>query len=135
MDIVGVEILKDTQLLYMYYIQLHTHHTHTHTHTHIYIYECIKYLLPLRLLSLSTFPGSQCILQIFLIILHSDICIHFYQVLMKKWGHLSSFHVFFLSYGLLKQIYIYASEGSHGTLSENDMVYKSLSHRSQVISD
>ena len=113
----------------------------------ICMYECIKYLLPihwfqvqnhllpLRLLSLSTFPGSQCILQIFLIILHSDIYIHFYQVLMKKWGHLSSFRIFFLSYGLLKQIYIYAFQGSHDTLSENDMVYKSLSHRSWVISD
>ena len=28
----------------------------------------------------------------------------------------------------IKAIYIYASESSHHTLSENDMVYKGLSH-------
>ena len=75
---------------------------------------------------------------------------------MKKWGHLSSFHVFFLSYGLLfiqkayflqlcdylskkpkstKAIYIYASDSSCYTLSENDMVYRGLIHRSWDISD
>ena len=30
---------------------------------------------------------------------------------------------------LLRQIYIYASESSHDTHSENDMVYRSLSQR------
>ena len=35
----------------------------------------------------------------------------------------------------VKAIYIYASESSHYTLSENDMVYRGLSHRSWDISD
>ena len=30
----------------------------------------------------------------------------------------------------VRAIYIYASESSHYTLSENDMVYRGLSHRS-----
>ena len=75
---------------------------------------------------------------------------------MKKWGHLSSFHVSFLSYGPyiiqkvhilqfcsdlnkklepIKAIYIYASESSHYTLSKNDMVYRGLSHCSWDISN
>ena len=75
---------------------------------------------------------------------------------MKKWSHLFSFHIFFLSYGLLfiqkayflqlcnylskkpksvKAIFIYASESSFYTLSENDMVYSGLIHRSRDISD
>ena len=70
---------------------------------------------------------------------------------MEKWGHLSGFHVCFLSYGpqivqkseflqfcadlskkpkSVKAVYIYASESSHYTLSENNMVYGGLSHRS-----
>ena len=69
----------------------------------------------------------------------------------KKWSHLSSFHVSFLSYGpklpkklyflefcadlskksrSVKAFYIYASESSHYTLSENDMVYRGPNHRS-----
>ena len=69
---------------------------------------------------------------------------------MKKWGHLSRFHVSLLELGSLncpkkciilqfcvgvskksksvKEIYIYASESSHYTLSENDMVYRGPSH-------
>ena len=65
---------------------------------------------------------------------------------MEKWSHLSSFHVFFLSYGpqivqkkciffqfcadlsnkpnSVRANYIYASEISHYTLSENDLVYR-----------
>ena len=35
----------------------------------------------------------------------------------------------------VKAIYIYASESSHYTLSENDMVYRGLSHRSWDISN
>ena len=35
----------------------------------------------------------------------------------------------------VKAIYIYASESSHYTLSENAMVYRGLSHRSWDISD
>ena len=35
----------------------------------------------------------------------------------------------------VKAIYIYASESSHYTLSENGMVYRGLSHRSWDISD
>ena len=77
---------------------------------------------------------------------------------MKKWGHLSSFHVFFRRYALhklskkvnflqfyadlnkksksVKAIHIYASESSYYTLSENTMVYTGLSHRScDIISD
>ena len=34
-----------------------------------------------------------------------------------------------------KAIYIYASESSHYTLSENAMIYRGLSHRSRNISD
>ena len=71
---------------------------------------------------------------------------------MEKWSYLSSFHVFFLSYGpqivqkkciffqfcadlsnkpnSVRANYIYASEISHYTLSENDLVYRGLSHRS-----
>ena len=69
----------------------------------------------------------------------------------KKWSHLSSFHVSFLSYGpklpkklyflefcadlskkskSVKAFYIYASESFHYTLSENDMVYRGPNHRS-----
>ena len=33
-------------------------------------------------------------------------------------------------YKFVKAIYIYASESSHYTLSENDMVYRGQSHRS-----
>ena len=36
---------------------------------------------------------------------------------------------------LSQAIYIYASESSHSTFSENDMVYRGLSHRSWDISD
>ena len=63
----------------------------------------------------------------------------------EKWGRLSTFHFFLLSCGPLivqvhylqfsadlckklepvKTIYIYASESSHYTLSENDIVYRS----------
>ena len=67
---------------------------------------------------------------------------------MKIWGHMSSFHASFLSYGLklskkvhflqfcadlsqkpksVKAIYIYGSESSYYSLSENDMVYRGLS--------
>ena len=35
----------------------------------------------------------------------------------------------------VKTIYIYASESSHYTLSENDMVYRGPSHHSQDISN
>ena len=35
----------------------------------------------------------------------------------------------------VKAIYIYASESSHYTLSENDVVYKGSTHRSWDISD
>ena len=35
----------------------------------------------------------------------------------------------------VKAIYIYASESSHYTLSENAMVYRSLSHRSWDLND
>ena len=35
----------------------------------------------------------------------------------------------------VKAIYIYASESSHYTLSENAMIYRGLSHRSWDISD
>ena len=67
---------------------------------------------------------------------------------MKKWGHLPSFHVSFLSYGpqivtklhflqffadlsrSVKAIYVYASQSSHYTLSKNDMVYRGLSNGS-----
>ena len=35
----------------------------------------------------------------------------------------------------IKAIYIYASERTHYVLSENDMVYSGLSHRSWDISD
>ena len=49
----------------------------------------------------------------------------------EKRGHGPSFHVSFLSYGpkLSKKIMfcIYASESSHYTISENDMVYRPLS--------
>ena len=69
---------------------------------------------------------------------------------MKKWGHLCSFHISFLSYGpsivqkraffqfcadfskKLKSvdvIYIYAIESCHYTASENSMVNRVLSHR------
>ena len=69
----------------------------------------------------------------------------------KKWGHLSSFHVSFLScdqklskkvhflqfcvdlskkFKSIKAIYIYASESSHCTLSEYGIVYRGPSHRS-----
>ena len=67
----------------------------------------------------------------------------------KKWDHLSSFHVSFLSYGLqivqkselffqfctdlskksksVKAIYLCASESCLHTLSENGMVFRGLS--------
>ena len=69
----------------------------------------------------------------------------------EKLGHGPSFHVSFLSYGpklpkkdhflqfcadlskkpkSVKALYIHASESSHYTLSENNMVYRVLSHRS-----
>ena len=35
----------------------------------------------------------------------------------------------------VKEIYIYSPESSHYTLSENDMVYRGLSHCSRDISD
>ena len=35
----------------------------------------------------------------------------------------------------VKAIYIYASESFHYTLSENDMVYKCLSHHSRDLND
>ena len=65
---------------------------------------------------------------------------------MKKWGHLSCFHASFLTYGpsvvqtkvhifqfcanlsqklkSVKAIYMYGSESSYYSLSENDMVYR-----------
>ena len=70
---------------------------------------------------------------------------------MNIFGHLSSFHISFLSYGpqivkklhflqffadltkkprSVKAIYINASQSFHYTLSENDMVYRGLSNRS-----
>ena len=79
------------------------------------------------------------------------------KVDVKKWGHLSSFHVSFLSYDLqivqkehflqfcadilckksksVKAIFIYASKSSHYTLSENAMVYRGLSHRSWYVTN
>ena len=69
----------------------------------------------------------------------------------KKWSHLSSFHVSFLSYGpklpkklyflefcadlskksmSVKAFYIYSSESFDYRLSENDMVYRGPNHRS-----
>ena len=69
----------------------------------------------------------------------------------KKWYHLQSFHVSFLTYMVLKLpkkvhflqlcvdlskksksvkvIYVYTSESSHNFISENGMVYTGLSHR------
>ena len=69
----------------------------------------------------------------------------------KKWGHLSSFRPSFLSYSpyivqkvhflkfcadlsqktkYVTAIYIYGSVSFYYSLSENDMPYKSLGHRS-----
>ena len=71
---------------------------------------------------------------------------------MKEWSHLSSFHasfldlsekVYFLQFCTdlsqktkpVKAIYIYGSESSHYSLSENDLVYRGLSHRSRNLSN
>ena len=50
---------------------------------------------------------------------------------MKKWGDLFSFHVFFLKCKSIKAIYIYASERSRYTLSENCVIYCAITYCSE----
>ena len=55
--------------------------------------------------------------------------------LSKKVHFLQVFADFSKKSKSVKAIYIYATESSHYTFSENDMVYRDLSHRSWDISD
>ena len=47
---------------------------------------------------------------------------------MKKWGHLSSFHVPFLKYKSIEAIYTYASGRSRYALSENAIIYCAMTY-------